>query len=269
MASLAASLLDLREMDRIALQKTALHRLDPRAKVLATACFLAVLGSFNRLEVSSLLPLAVFPVALAAFGDVPFGLFLRKVLLGLPFILILGAFLPVLDSTPVMRIGTVEISGGWLAYGSLIVRGTLAVATAAALVAVTGFGDVCAALDRLGLPRIFVQQLLFLYRYLFVVGEETQRSLLARELRSHGRSMAWREYPSFTGNLLLRSWERAERVHTALLARGFRGIMPARPHATSGLVAWAFVLGWSAFFLGCRLFPLPRLLGALVYGGVN
>lgn len=269
MASLAASLLDLREMDRIALQNTALHRLDPKAKVLATACFLAVLGSFNRLEVSSLLPLALFPVALAVFGDVPFGLFFRKVLLGLPFILLLGAFLPVLDSTPAMRFGAVDISGGWFAYGSLMVRGLLAVATATALVAVTGFGDVCSALDRLGLPRIFVQQLLFLYRYLFTVGEETQRSLLARELRSHGHTMAWREYPSFTGNLLLGSWERAERVHSALLARGFRGTLPARLHAAAGLTAWTFVLGWSCFFLVCRLLPLPRLLGALISGGAH
>ena len=168
-----------------------------------------------------------------------------------------------------MRIGGLAVSGGWLAYGSLMVRGILAVATATALVAVTGFGDVCAALDRLGLPRSFVQQLLFLYRYLFVVGEETQRSLLARDLRSHGRSMAWREYPSFTGNLLLRSWERAERVHAALLARAFRGTLPERQHATSKFAAWAFVLGWLGFFLGCRLFPLPRLLGALISGGAR
>ncbi len=267
MASLAASLLDLREMDRLALQKTSLHRLSPTAKVLATACFLAALGSFNRLEVSSLLPLALFPVALAVFGDVPFGALGRKVLLSMPFMLVLGAFLPFLDSTPVLRIGDMDISGGWLAYGSLMVRGTLAVATATALVAVTGFGDVCSGLDRLAAPRVFVQQLLFLYRYLYVVGEETQRSLLARGLRSHGRPMAWGEYPSFVGNLLLRSWERAERVHAALLARGFRGALPARYHTAPGAGAWAFVLGWSCFFLGCRLFPLPRLLGALVFGG--
>lgn len=269
MASLAASLLDLREMDRLALQRTALHRVSPTAKVLATACFLTVLGSFQRLEVSSLLPLAVFPVALAIFGDVPFGALLRKVLLGLPFMLLLGAFLPLLDSTPVLRIGAVEVSGGWLAFGSLVVRGTLAVATATALVAVTGFGDVCAGLDRLAAPRVFVQQLLFLYRYLYVAGEETQRGLLARDLRSHGRPMAWREYPSFIGNLLLRSWERAERVHAALLARGFRGALPARTHASSGFASWAFVLGWSCFFLACRVFPLPRLLGALVAGGAS
>ncbi|MDE3245040.1 MAG: cobalt ECF transporter T component CbiQ [Acidobacteriota bacterium] len=269
MASLAASLLDLREMDRLALKKTPLHRLDPKAKVLATACFLAVLGSFPRLEVSSLLPLAVFPVALAVFGEVPFGALLRKVMLGLPFMFVLGVFLPVLDSTPVLRLGAVEVSAGWLAFGSLMARGTLAVAAATALVAVTGFGDVCAGLDRLAAPRVFVQQLLFLYRYLSVAGEETQRGLLARDLRAHGRPMAWGEYPSFIGNLLLRSWERAERVHGALLARGFRGILPARTQAASGLASWAFVLGWSCFFLACRLFPFPRLLGALVAGGAS
>lgn len=269
MASLAASLLDLREMDRLALQKTSLHHMSPTAKVLATACFLTALGSFNRLEISSLLPLALFPAALAVFGDVPFGALLRKVLLGMPFMLVLGAFLPVLDSTPAMRIGGIGISAGWLAYGSLVVRGTLAVATATALVAVTGFGDVCSGLDRLAAPRVFVQQLLFLYRYLHVVGEETQRSLLARNLRSHGRPMAWREYPSFVGSLLLRSWERAERVHAALLARGFRGTLPPRHRAASGAGAWAFVVGWSCFFLGCRLFPLPRLLGGLVFGGAQ
>lgn len=269
MASLAAALLDLREMDRLALQRTPLHRLDSRAKVLASACFLAVLGSFNRLEISSLLPLSLFPVALAAFGDVPAGMFLRKVLLALPFMFILGAFLPLLDPVPALRIGPVEISRGWLAFGSLMVRGTLAVATAAALVAVTGFGDVCTALGRLRAPRFFVQQLLFLYRYLFIVGEETQRSLLARELRAHGHSMAWGEYPSFIGSLLLRSWERAERVHAALLARGFRGTLPARVWPTSTLASWAFVLGWACFFLACRWFPLPRLLGTLISGGAR
>lgn len=269
MASFAASLLDLREMDRIALRKTALHRLDPRAKMVAAACYLVVLGSFPRLEVSSLLPLTIFPVALAIFGEVPFGLPLRKILLGLPFILILGAFFPVIDSVVVMRIGEVNISAGWLAYCSLLLRGILALATATLLVAVTGFGHACAGLDRLGLPRIFVQQLLFLYRFIFVVGEEIQRSLLARDLRSHGRPITWREFPSFTGHLLLRSWERAERVHAAMLARGFHGVLPARQDASSGWVAWLFVVGWSCFFLTCRLFPLPQLLGALFLGGVS
>lgn len=266
MASLAVALLDLRDLDRLALQDTPLHRLDPKAKVLATTLFLITLASFDRHEVSGLLSLALFPVVLATFGGVPLGLLGRKVLLAWPFVLLLGAFLPFLDTGPGLRLGPLSLSAGWIAFASLLLRGTLAVATATVLVAVTGFGDMCAALDRLGLPRAFVQQLLFLYRYLFVVGEEARRSLLARELRAHGHPMTWRDFPSFAGHLLLRSWERAERVHAALLARGFQGTLPARVHAPFGVAALAFVLGWATFFALCRLLPLPRLLGTFLAG---
>lgn len=269
MASLAAALLDLREMDRLARLDSPVHRLDPRAKVLATAAFLATLASFGPREVSALLPLALFPMTLAALGDLPFGLLLRKALLGLPFILLLGAFLPWVDRVPVLHLGPLGVSGGWLAFASLLVRGLLAMTTATALVAVTGFGDLCAALDRLGAPRAFSQQLLFLHRYLFLAGDEAGRALQARELRAFGRPLALREYGAFAGHLLARSWERAERVHAALRARGFDGILPARASSAFGARAWRFLLGWSAFFLLCRWLALPALLGRLLAGGAS
>ncbi len=269
MASLAAALLDLREMDRLARQDTPVHRLDPRAKVLAAGAFLAVLASFGPREVSGPVPLAIFPVGLAAVGGVPPGFLLRKILLGLPFILVLGAFLPWIDRTPVLHLGGVPLSGGWLAFASLVVRGVLAVGTATVLVAVTGFGEVCAALDRLGAPRAFSQQLLFLHRYLFLVGEETGRALHARELRAAGQPLALREFGPFAGRLLVRSWERAERVHAALLARGFDGVLPTRGGGRLRASAWAFLLGWTGWFLLCRWRPLPALLGTLLAGGAS
>lgn len=267
MASLAAALLDLREFDRLALQETPIHRLDPRAKTLTTAIYLAVLATFGRYDVAALLPLALFPVALAALGGVPAGLMARKALLSLPFILVLGAFLPFLERRPLLYLGPVIFSEGWIAYASLLLRGILAVTTAITLVAVTGVGDLGAALHRLGLPRPFVQQMLFLYRYLFLVGAETQRRLLARSLRAHGRGLTLAEFPAFGGHLLLRSWERAERVHAALLARGFRGTLPGRAAVHFGARAWGFLLGWSAFFLICRMLPLASMLGGFAGGG--
>lgn len=267
MASLAEALLDLREMDRLACLGTPIHRLDARAKVLATALFLAVLASFGPLEVSSLLPLALFPVALAALGGIPVRLLARKAMLGLPFILVLGAFLPWLERAPALSLGPLTVSAGWLAYGSLLARGLLAMATATALVAVTGFGEMCAALDRLGAPRAFSQQLLFLHRYLFLVGEETERARQARGLRAAGRRLSAREFGTFAGHLLIRSWERAERVHLALCARGFEGTLPKRVQGRFRGREWGFLMGWTAFLLLCRWRPLPALLGSLLPGG--
>lgn len=253
-------------MDRISLQATSIHRLDPRAKTLAAALFLAVLATFRRDAVSGLLPLALFPVVLGVLGAVPAGLVIRKVLLSLPFILLLGILLPFLERTPHLALGPVTITEGWIVFASLVLRGGLAVSTATALVAVTGIGELASAMNRLGLPRPFVQQLVFLYRYLFLVGEEAQRRLLARTLRSHGRSLTWAEFPAFAGHLLLRSWERAARVHAALLARGFQGTFPTRARAGFGLKDWGFLLGWSLYFLVCRFLPLTGFLGGLVGG---
>lgn len=267
MSSLAAALLDLRELDRLALRDSPVHRLDARAKALATAAFLAALASFGRLEVSGLLPFALYPVSLVAVAGVPAGLVGRKILFGLPFILVLGALLPVLERAPALVLAGHPVSAGWLAYLSLLLRGALAVAASTILVAVTGLGDLGAALHQLGLPRPFVQQLLLLHRFLFLVGEETQRRLSARALRAHGRSLGWAEFPAFAGQLLLRSWERAERVHAALLARGFRGALPARNSPRFGPREWSFLLGWLLFFAACRVLPVARLVGGLVGGG--
>jgi cobalt/nickel transport system permease protein len=267
MASFATALLDLRELDRMALQETPLHRLDPRVKTLATVVYLVVLASFGRQDVAGLLPLALFPVVLAVLGIVPVGLLVRKVALSLPFIVLLGAFLPVLERTPVLDLGPLQLSAGWIAFASLLLRAVLAVASATVLVAVTGMADLGSALDRLGLPRAFVQQLLLLYRYIFLLGEETRRRLLARTLRAHGRGLGWAEFPAFAGHLLLRSWERAERVHAALLARGFQGTLPPRELTQLGLRAWTFLLGWTCYFLCCRFLPVTNLLGSLAGGG--
>lgn len=267
MDSLAGALLDLREMDRLARLDTPVHRLDARVKVLATAAFLGILASFGPLEVSSLLPLALFPVVLAALGAIPFALVARKVALGLPFILVLGAFLPWMQRAPALLLGPWVLSAGWVAYGSLLARGILAMATATVLVAVTGFGEMCAALDRLGAPRAFSQQLLFLHRYLFLVGEETERARQARALRAAGHPLSAREFGPFAGHLLVRSWERAERVHLALRARGFTGVLPGRARGAFRGRDWAFLLGWTAFFALCRWRPLPALLGSLLPGG--
>jgi cobalt/nickel transport system permease protein len=68
----------------------------------------------------------------------------------------------------------------------------------------TGFTAVCQALEHLGIPRIFTVQLLFLYRYIFVLTEESDRASRARELRSCGkRGHGIRSFGSLVGHLLL------------------------------------------------------------------
>src|SRR6185369_14241587 len=130
------------------------------------------------------------------------------------------------------------------------------------LVCVTGFADICRALERMGMPQAFAVQLLFLYRYIFVLTEEGGRMSRARHLRSFGgRGLGMRTYGSMIGHLLLRTWLRAERIHMAMLARGFAGQFHTRNEFRFGGRDLLFLLGWSLFFIFLRLNNCSQLLG--------
>lgn len=270
MSDINAALLDLGVMDQLARGHTSIHRLDPRSKIVTSLVFMVATVSFGPREISGLLPLVLFPVSLAAAGGIPARAILRKLLLAIPFVLMVGLFNPFLDREIVVRMGGLGISGGWLSFLSILLRSGLTLGTALVLIAVTGMPALGAGLERLGAPRAFVVQLLFLHRYLFVLGEEASRMARARAQRSFGnRGTGLRATASLLGHLLLRTLDRAERIYTAMKARGFRGeVRLLRPmRLTPG--DWAFLVGWCAFFLAARLWNLPRLLGALATGSLS
>ena len=120
--------------------------------------------------------------------------------------------------------GGVAISVGWVSFASILLRFALTVSAALLLVAGTGMHPLCAALGRLGVPRVFTVQLLFLHRYIFVLaGEADAHGHRARAARRRARAHALAVYASLLGHLLLRAFERARRIHLAMLARGFDG----------------------------------------------
>ena len=57
---------------------TAIHRLDPRAKVLATLVFVVTVVSFGKYEVTALVPFLLFPVAMVALGNLPVSYIIKK-----------------------------------------------------------------------------------------------------------------------------------------------------------------------------------------------
>lgn len=269
MSTPGSALAGLSRLDELARAATPVHRLDPRAKVLATLVYLVCVASFDRYEVLGLLPFVFYPVALAAAGGLPAGLLARRLAVVAPFALIVGAFNPLLDREVVAHVGPLAVTAGWVSYASIVLRFLLTAGVALVLVGVTGFTGVCLALSRLGLPRVFVTQLLLLYRYLFVLAGEGQRMARARALRAQGRrGMGWRTYASLVGHLLLRAVARAQRIYQAMACRGFSGeVVPRQRLRFTGRDA-VFLASWSAAFLAFRLVDVVPLLGRLVTGGL-
>jgi cobalt/nickel transport system permease protein len=250
--------------------ESPVHRLDSRAKIIVTLAFIIIVMSFPRHTVSALTPFLIYPLALLCVGHIPARHILTKLLLAAPFAVLVGIFNPLMDHQPVGMIGPFTLTGGWITFASILLRFTLTVGAALTLVACTGMHRLGAGLEQLGCPRVFVVQLLFLHRYLFVIADEGVKMMRAVELRSTGtRSLRFGAYGSLVGHLLLRAMDRAGRVYQAMVARGFDGEIHVLHPTGFGAAEWIFVVGWVVFFALARMWNLAEAVGRLLTGGLR
>jgi cobalt/nickel transport system permease protein len=267
MPSLETALLDLNGLESLARKTTSLHRLDPRTKALTTLAYMVTVVSFDKYDLSGLLPLVAYPVVLMSAGNLPAGALRGQVVGAAPVAVLLRIFNPRLDREILAQVGPFHLSGGWISCFSILLRFCFTLLAALILIATTGFNGVCLALNRLHVPQALTIQLMLLYRYLFVLAQEASRLFAAWSLRSvEGGRMPLRVFGSLSGQWLLRALDRAERVHLAMLSRGFDGTIHPLRQLRLGGADLAFALAWIAFFLLARFCNLPNLLGRVAMG---
>ncbi len=251
--------------DRFLARASAVHRLDPRVKVLMALAFILSVA---------LLPDGAWPVyglAVALLAGVSLaarlslGLVARRSLVGLPFLL---AAVTVLFSVPGAAVwegpwGLVITDAGLVRLGSIVARSLISIGAAVLLTATTRFPDILHALRHLKVPAVLVAIIAFMYRYLFVLVEEVERLLRARAARSArlpgargGGGLGWRAGVAghMAGQLLIRSLDRSDRVFQAMQARGYRGeLLTIAPHAMRPV-------DWAALALGLATVIVLQLL---------
>jgi cobalt/nickel transport system permease protein len=238
------------------------------AKLLVTLGFTVTVASFPSAAVVPLIPLLLYPVLCAVVGGIPAGLLARRIAAVLPFALLLGAANPFVDRVPLVVLGTMVITRGFMSFVAIAVRTLLVVAAALSLTALSGFDGICQALERLRLPHFAVLQLRLMFRHLSTLSDEVGRALLAYRLRSgRDRGVAPDAWGGVAGGVLLRSMDRADRIQRAMLCRGgpHRYSPPALLFSRSS--DWLFLGFWWGWFALCRLVDLPSLAGALALGG--
>lgn len=268
MANTMDSLFNLRLLDDMARKETVVHRIHPLIKLLTTVIYLTVVVSFGRYEISGLLPLLFFPVLVITLAELPLLPILKRMLLAAPFVIGIGILNPVFDHQ-VLVIGGLTISRGWITFFSVFLKCILTVSAALLLIATTGMDRLASALRMLKIPRLFVLQLLLTYRYISVLMEEVSLIWRAYSMRAPRQKGIHRGvWGSLVGQLILRTFERAQRVYQAMCLRGFTG--EYHMGGAHRVTAWdiAYLVGWSLFFALARIYNIPMLIGTLLTGVV-
>lgn len=264
MAKIESAFFDLSYLDTLATGKTVIHRLDPRIKVLTAALFVICVVSFDKYVIAAMLPFALFLITIMGLGGIPAIYVMKKLALASPFAVMIGIFNPLLDQQIILHLGSMAVSGGWISFLSILLRFCLTVTAMLVLIATTGFNSVCMALEKLGMPKIFAVQLLMLYRYIFVLIAEGQRMYRARAIRSfQKRRMDMKTFTHLVGQLLLRTIDRGQRIHQAMLCRGFDGTIRTRQTLRFTLRDLLVFCICGILLIGMRRYNIANLLGQL------
>ncbi len=215
---------------------SSIHDLDPRVKVVLTILY--ILGLSLTPEAAWLVFLIWFVMLLLVVGWAQLGptYTIRRSYIAAPFILAALPILFILDGPTLITLpglGWTVSAAGFDRFFTIMIRTWIGVQAGTLLTVTTRFPDLIWALDALHMPKVLVAIVSFMYRYLFVLIDQSMRMRQARASRSavskDGRrpSAIWHAKVAgmMVGSLFLRSLERSERVYAAMASRGFDGEM--------------------------------------------
>lgn len=223
-----------------------MHRLAPHVKIAATVVFAVAVATVPPEAPWAFALLAVLVVAAVVTASLPWGFVVTRMAVVVPF-LVFAALVPFVSSEPDRVVGPLAWSTVGARTGAAIAaRSLLGVTASIVLAGTTELPRLLAGLERLHVPAPLVAIASFMLRYLEVVASELGRMRAAMVARGHDPRWLWQLRPmaAASGALFVRTYERGERVHLAMQARGWNGSMPPvrdepPTEGTALAVAWA------------------------------
>ena len=211
-----------------------IHHLDPRAKVIVFFAFILIGVSIPPHAFLLFAVLAGGLISITRVARLPLFHLIKKLSVVLPFLLVITAFIPFMKKDTVaggynLGLGGLSLSrsGLWI-FWNVLIKSCLGIFSIILLYSTTPFPHLVKGLEKLGVPKVFTVLLSFMYRYSFLLVDETHRMKRARDSRSFGGRWLWqlKTVGHMIGTLFLRSFHRAERVYFAMLSRGYQGTVP-------------------------------------------
>ncbi len=253
-----------------------IHRLDARIKFVLTLVFILTVALTPHGAWPVYIILFSLILAIELLSEIGVGYVLKRASLALLFVLAAFPVIftlegPVLARLPLGPWMLTIYQPGLERFISIALKSWISVQAAIVLATTTPFPELLSAMRAVRIPRLLVAIFGLMWRYLFVLADETLRMIRARASRSgesdrpglkKGGSLAWRARitGSMAGSLFLRAFERSDRIYTAMLSRGYNGEVRAQ------LLPRLNGIDWLIFYVTSALL-IALLSLALIFWG--
>ncbi|MBM9536077.1 cobalt ECF transporter T component CbiQ [Desulfobulbus alkaliphilus] len=235
-----------------------LYRWDPRLRIVALLLLAFAFSSIKELHAIPAI------TALTLFFWVISGLPARRLWHRLRYpsllIVLLAVTLPFAGgSTPLLNLGPLTMTQEGLESALLITARFYAILILAlCFLGSTPVHQTIRAFQALGLPGIMADIALLMVRYLEVLAQDLQRMRRSMQVRGYqGRACSWKTIRTtalLTGNLLLRSYERADGVYKAMRVRGYGHKRPTRGGFSATMADKAAIAAVTVMAIGLTWF---------------
>lgn len=261
MASIHQSIRKITALEELAHKDTPINRQAPAVKLAIAFVYIILVISYRPLDLNGLLLYACFPVFFMIIGEVPLRPLIVRCLFALPFAVFAGISNLILSREVFMHIGGFGITEGMITFTSLLIKTILTVMAVLILIATTGMNDLIYALYGIHVPSVIIVLLMMTYRYLGLLSEEVSLMYHAYMLRApKEKGIRLRDIGPFLGQLILRSFDRADRIYHAMQCRGFEGRLAFSKKKRLRAKDWILMIAIGVAMILLRFVNVGRLL---------
>ena len=210
--------------------KSQLHELSPQLKILATLLIVVSIAFSKIINPFQIISHAVIVFLIIRFSNIPLKTYLKRLTLDIPFILF-ALFLPFLSSgnnDMVFTLFSFEVyRTGLLEMFAILFKATAGLSMGIVLTATTTNIELIYGLQKLKLPPIIIAIMSFSIRYIDVFIDEFKRVKISMQSRGYIEKGIKTLLPIAyaSGAMLIRGYERGERVYLSMISRGFTGVI--------------------------------------------
>ncbi|RAK10582.1 cobalt/nickel transport system permease protein [Halanaerobium saccharolyticum] len=203
-----------------------IHQLDPRLKIV-----IAFITAFLIALTNDLITLSYFlflAIILIINSKIETKYLFKKLILINFFIIIIWIFIPfTFPGEELLNIGKFSITAEGINFAlKITLRSNSIMLLIISLLTTNSVSEIIHALYRLKIAEKLIYLFFFVYRYLHIIKKEYNNlyeAMLMRAFKAKTNLHTYKSYAYLIAMLLIKSYERSQKVYEAMICRGFKG----------------------------------------------